>query len=213
VPYSLRLIEDTLAPGARYKPALGSTAGVLYLAGGEMRAESGATAAPLEPGRAHIAARPGTVAGPHGARILRFELVRQPPAAAGGRVLLEHPMALDPRGSWLLRCDRVDFERGAVAPPHGHRGGGIRCLLRGRLEVTVGEAPTRAMRPGDAWFESGREPVLAVASRDEDTSFIRVAVLPAEIRGQSSIVYANPADATRGRPRTYTVFVDEPIAL
>ena len=213
MPYSLRLIEDTLAPGARYKPALGSTAGVLYLAGGEMRAESGGTAAPLEPGRAHIASRPGTVAGPHGARILRFELVRQPPPAAGGRVLLEHPMALDPRGSWLLRCDRVDFERGAVAPLHGHRGGGIRCLLRGRLEVTVGEAPTRAMRPGDAWFESGREPVLAVASRDEDTSFIRVAVLPAEIRGQSSIVYVNAADATRGRPRTYTVFVDEPIAL
>ena len=152
-------------------------------------------------------------AGPGGARILRFELVRQPPPAAGGRVLLEHPMALDPRASWLLRCDRVDFERGAVAPLHGHRGGGIRCLLRGRLDVTVGEAPTRAMRPWDAWFESGREPVLAVASKDEDTSFVRVAVLPAEIRGHSSIVYVNAADATRGRPRTYTVFVDEPIAL
>jgi hypothetical protein len=38
-------------------------------------------------------------------------------------------------------------------------------------------------------------------------------VLPAEIRGQSSIVYVNAADAMRGRPRTYTVFVDEPIAL
>jgi hypothetical protein len=69
------------------------------------------------------------------------------------------------------------------------------------------------MRPWDAWFESGREPVLAVASKDEDTSFVRVAVLPAEIRGHSSIVYVNAADATRGRPRTYTVFVDEPIAL
>jgi len=213
VPYSLRLIEDTLAPGARYKPALGSAAGVLYLAGGEMRVENDDTAAPLEHGRAQIASRPGAVAGPGGARILRFELVRQPPPAAGGRVLLEHPMALDPRASWLLRCDRVDFERGAVAPLHGHRGGGIRCLLRGRLDVTVGEAPTRAMRPWDAWFESGREPVLAVASKDEDTSFVRVAVLPAEIRGQSSIVYVNAADATRGRPRTYTVFVDEPIAL
>ena len=114
----------------------------------------------------------------------------------------------------VLRLPRsVDFERGAVAPLHGHRGGGIRCLLRGRLDVTVGEGPMRAMRPWDAWFESGKEPVLAVASRDEDTSFIRVAVLPAEIRGQSSIVYVNAADATRGKPRTYTVFVDEPIAL
>jgi quercetin dioxygenase-like cupin family protein len=213
VPYSLRLIEDALAPGARYKPALGSTAGVLYLAAGEMRVEEGGAAAPLESGRAQFAAKPGAVAGPGGARLLRFELVRQPPPPAGGRVLLEHPMALDPRASWLLRCDRVDFDRGAVAPPHGHRGGGIRCLLRGRLDVTVGGGPTRAMRPWDAWFESGREPVRAVASKDEDTSFIRVAVLPAEIRGKSSIVYVDAADAARSKPRTYTVFVDEPIAL
>jgi len=213
VPYSLRLIEDTLSPGARYSPALGSAAGVLYLAGGEMRVDDGGAAAALEAGRAQMGARTGAIAGPEGARLLRFELVRQPPPRAGGRVLLEHPMALDTLASWLLRCDRVDFERGAVAPRHGHRGGGIRCLLRGRLDVTVGEGPTRAMRPWDAWFESGKEPVLAVASGDEDTSFIRVAVLPAEIRGQSSIVYVNAADATRGKPRTYTVFVDEPIAL
>jgi len=211
VPYSLRLVEDMLAPGARYAPPLGSKAGVHYLAEGEMRAEAGAAAPPAAGGAA--LARLGTIAGPQGARLLRFELVHEPAHAPEGRVLLEHPMDLDPLASWLLRCDRVDFERGAVAPRHGHRGGGIRCLLRGRLEVTVGDAPTRAMGPGDAWFESGREPVLAVASQDEDTSFIRVAVLPAEIRGQSSIVYVDPADAARARPRTYTVFVDEPISL
>ena len=67
------------------------------------------------------------------------------------------------------------------------------------------------MRPGDCWFESGREPVLAQASTTEETSFVRCAILPAEIRGATSILYVDPADATRGRPRTYTVFVDEPI--
>jgi hypothetical protein len=215
VPYSLRLIEDTLAPGARYKPALGSAAGVLYLAAGDIHVEGdGGEAAPLEAGRARFAAMPGAaVAGPSGARLLRFELVRQPPPPAGGRVLLEHPMALDPHGSWLLRCDRVDFDRGGIALPHRHRGGGIRCLLRGRLDVTVGEGTARAMRPWDAWFESGREPVLAVSAKDEDTSFIRVSVLPADIRGQSSMMYVDPADAGRSKPRTYTVYVDEPIAL
>jgi hypothetical protein len=211
VPYSLRLVEDTLAPGTRYAPPLGSAAGVFYVAEGGMCGETGA-AAPPDAGAAPLA-RVGTIAGPQGARLLRFELVREPLHAPEGRVLLEQPMDLDPRASWLLRCDRVDFERGAMAPRHGHRGGGIRCLLRGRLEVTVGDAPARAMGPGDAWFESGREPVLAVASQDEDTSFIRVAVLPAEIRGRSSIVYVDPADAARARPRTYTVFVDEPISL
>jgi hypothetical protein len=215
VPYSLRLIEDTLAPGARYKPALGSAAGVLYLAAGDMHVEDdGPAAAPLDSGRASLAGKPGTaVAGASGARVLRFELVRQPPPPAGGRVLLEHPVALDPRASWILRCDRVDFDRGGIALPHRHRGGGIRCLLRGRLDVTVGEGTLRAMRPWDAWYESGKEPVLAVSAKDEDTSFIRVSVLPAEIRGKSSMQYVDPNDAARSKPRRYTVYVDEPIAL
>ena len=142
---------------------------------------------------------------------LVFELVRQPPPPAGGRTLLEHPMALDPKAAWLMRCDRVDFAPGGVAPRHGHRGGGLRCLLRGALTVTAGDAPSRLMRPGDCWFESGREPVLAQASTTEETSFVRCAILPAELRGRTSILYADPAEATRGRPRTYTVFVDEPI--
>jgi hypothetical protein len=35
--------------------------------------------------------------------------------------------------------------------------------------------------------------------------------LPRAIRGQSSILYVDPEDGKRGRPRQYTVFVDEPI--
>jgi len=107
----------------------------------------------------------------------------------------------------------VDFAPGGVALPHGHRGGGIRCLLAGTLDVSVGEAAPRRMTPGSAWFESGREPVRAVASTETPTSFVRVAILPRELRGRSSIVYVNPADAARGRPRRYTVFVDEPVEL
>src|SRR4029453_10577658 len=89
---------------------------------------------------------------------------------------------------------------GGVALPHRHRGGGLRCLIAGTLDVTVGDAPARQIMPGGAWFESGREPVLAVASKDEPTSFIRVAILPREIRGRTSIMYVNPSDAERGRP-------------
>ena len=73
--------------------------------------------------------------------------------------------SISPGGAgWLMRCDRVDFDPGGIAPPHRHRGGGIRCLLRGRLEVTVAEGAPRTVEPGEAWFESGREPVLAVAA-------------------------------------------------
>jgi hypothetical protein len=55
--------------------------------------------------------------------------------------------------------------------------------------------------------------VLAVATPEAVTSFLRVSVLPADIRGQSSIMYVDPSDAARSKPRTYTVYIDEPIAL
>jgi len=203
--YSLRLIEDRLAAGAAAPPPRAPR--VLY-------ARTGALLDGLapEPVPAVGPADPVARAGPEGAVLYRVELVRQPPPAAGGRVLLEHPIDLTGGAGWLMRCDRVDFDPGGLAPPHRHRGGGIRCLLTGALDVTVGDAPPRAVRPGGAWFESGREPVVARAAQ-EPTSFVRCSILPADIRGRSSILYVDPDDASRGKPRRYTVWVDEPITL
>ena len=204
--YSLRLIEDRLAANAAAPVSRASR--VLYAVEGALLADGISEPAPAVgpgTGRARAAAT--------ATRVYRVELVRQPPPPAGGRVMLEHPIDLAGGSSWLMRCDRVDFDPGGVAPPHRHQGGGIRCLLQGRLEVTVGEGTPRAVAPGEAWFESGREPVLAVAARDAETSFIRVSILPAAIAGRSSILYVDPAAAAGGRPRRYTVYVDEPIAL
>src|SRR6058998_2161161 len=185
--YALRLCEDTLPAGGRcVLPPLNR---VIYTRRGAVAVAS--------PGRdAHVAEDRAW----HG------------PAAAT-KVLLEHAIDLDRGAEYLMRADRVDFAPGGVALPHRHRGGGIRCLIAGALDVTVGEAPARRVMPGGAWFESGREPVLAVASKDEPTSFIRVAILPREIRGRTSIMNVNPSDAERGRPRAYTVYVDEPIEI
>lgn len=204
--YSLRLVEDRLAANAA--APLTRAPRVLYAVEGALLA-----AGAVDPAAAVGPGADGVRAAGAPARVYRVELVRQPPPSAGARVLLEHPIDLAGGSDWLMRCDRVDFDPGGVAPPHRHRGGGIRCLLRGRLEVTVGEGAPRAVAPGEAWFESGREPVLAVAARDEETSFIRVSILPAAIRGQSSILYVDPSAAAGGRPRRYTVYVDEPIAL
>ena len=85
-----------------------------------------------------------------------------------------------------------------------------------RDDLPAGATPRRLPalnEPGQAWFESGREPVYAAGAPDAPTSFIRVSILPRAIRGQSSIMYVDPEDAKRGRPRRYTVFVDEPIDL
>lgn len=213
MPYSLRLIEHDIAPGATL--SLPAAIRVLFPSGGDVVVGLPARDRVVSRETAWHGAAACQVRSPNGiARLLRFELVPQPPpGAAGGYVRLEHPIPIDRDGAYLLRCDRVDFAPGGVALPHRHRGGGIRRLLRGALTVTVGHSPPRLIRPGDAWFESGREPVLAVAAADADTSFVRVSVLPAEIRGTTSITYVDPADAARGRPRAYTVFVDEPIML
>ena len=72
--------------------------------------------------------------------------------------------------------------------------------------------PDRVIKAGEAWFESGREPVYARASSTTPTAFIRCSILPREIRGQSSIMYVDPSDAG-SKPRKYTVLVDEPIEL
>jgi hypothetical protein len=143
------------------------------------------------------------------------ESARAAPPAAGvvSTPLLEHPVDLDPAQSYLIRNDRVDFEPGGVALPHRHKGGGIRCLIEGRLDLRVEGHPPRTIEPGQAWFESGREPVYAAADPAMPTSFVRVSILPRAIRGHSSILYVDPADAARGRPRRYTVYVDEPIEI
>jgi len=215
--FTLILSEDSLPAGGR--AALGAQNRVLYVRRGSVMVASAAHEIPLAEGEAwHGTAGCRITAGPSGGTLLRYELARGdrvPDRLAGGatRVLLRHAIDLDPRGEYLMRADRVDFAPGGVALPHRHRGGGIRCLIAGSLEVTVGDTPARKVTPGGAWFESGREPVLAVASREEATSFVRVAILPREIRGRTSIMYVDPKDAERGRPRAYTVFVDEPIEI
>ncbi len=179
---------------------------------------SGPAEARLEPGQAWHGASACRVTSPAGAHVLRWELLTPTTAgslvepSSGTIITLEHPIALDLTAPYLMRCDRVDFAPGGEARPHGHRGGGIRRLLAGELQVRIGPGPGRVMKPGDAWFESGVEPVHALASRGEPTSFIRVSVLPRALRGQSSIVYVDPADAAV-KPRQYTVYVDEPIAI
>ena len=204
--YVLRLSRDHLESAAR--AALPAAARVLYLLDGAVTVDgrdlSGDSAW-------HGCAPCALVAGSAGATVLRYELVNKS-VRAPDNVLLAHDIVLDPGGAYLMRCDRVDFDRGAEALPHRHQGGGIRCLVQGTLELRVEGQPDRVIGAGEAWFESGREAVYARASSTVPTSFIRCAILPRELRGRSSIVYVDPKDAA-STPRRYTVYVDEPIEL
>jgi hypothetical protein len=202
----LRLMRDHLQPNAR--AALPAMNRVLYVQEGMVTVDG--KDVPVTTAW-HGAGACAVTAGPAGATVLRYELGRDD-TPAGATPVLAQAMRLDPTAAYLMRCDRVDFDLGAEALPHRHKGGGIRCLLQGTMELRVEGESDRVIKPGEAWFESGREPVYARASSTAPTSFIRCSILPREIRGQSSIMYVDPKDAG-SKPRKYTVFVDEPIEL
>ena len=148
---------------------------------------------------------PRTISGPVHALI--FEVSSEPAPAA----LLSAPVDGAPGAEQLLRCDRVDFPPGGVAYLHTHQGPGIRVLLRGTIRVDTGGS-SHSYGPLEAWFEPGPEPVFAAASETEPTAFVRCMVLPARLRGHSSIRYVRDEDAAKPKPQKYTVFVDQPLA-
>ena len=126
--------------------------------------------------------------------------------------LLAAEVELDDRTEWLMRCDRVDFPPGGVAYRHTHPGPGIRCLLSGSMRIESG-GEAHEFGPFEPWYESGPEPVLATASSEEETAFVRVMLLPREWEGKRTIRYVDPADEEKPKLQRATVFFDQPIEL
>jgi quercetin dioxygenase-like cupin family protein len=112
-----------------------------------------------------------------------------------------------PDGDWLVRCDRVDFPPSAVAYRHTHPGPGVRVLLHGRLRIET-EGESREYGPFESWYESGPEPVSAVASQTEETAFVRVLLLPVEWEGKRTIRYLDPEDADKPKAQRVRVYFE-----
>ena len=215
--YVLRLLEDQIQANSTFSSPLAAGNRVLYVVQGEVGTLVEGTSRKVAANDAwYTGAACSIKSGAEGARLWRWELVPAPEGhgglATGESVAstpkLSHEVNLDPRGGYLMRCDRVDFPLGVVAYSHTHQGSGIRCLLRGELNVETGGKESR-IRPGEAWFEKGPDPVYAAASHEKPTSFIRVMILPAALKGKSSIRYVNAGDRDRPKTQQYTVFVDE----
>jgi quercetin dioxygenase-like cupin family protein len=146
------------------------------------------------------------------ARVEGPALVWEIAERVGDDARLTAHVELDPRADWLMRCDRVDFPPGGVAYRHTHPGPGIRRLLHGVIRIeSAGQ--THVYGPLESWFESGPEPVRAVASDTEDTAFVRVMLLPREWQGRRTIRYVDPADEAEPKRQQATIFFDEPISL
>ena len=216
--YTLRLRTDRLAPRAEAR--LSGCPRVVYVREGDAIVRAGTQAVGLSAnsgwhGRDTITVTAGTA----GAILLRWELVTGSDAPGvptgagiGSTPTLAHAVDLQDPGGYLMRCDRVDFPLGGVAYTHVHRGPGIRCLLTGGIRVEV-NGKAHDIEPGGAWFEAGPDPVLATASSAVPTAFVRVMILPRELRGKSSIRYVKPEDADKPKLQTYRIFVDEIIDL
>jgi len=191
---TLAFFRDQLAAGAQ--PAMSDACPcVLYVRSGSLAVRSNKTVATLAPNSAwHGAASCEAVAGKTGAEVYRWELRREP-GTGGAASTLRAALTLDPKLAYLMRCDRVDFPPGGIAYTHTHQGGGIRCLLTGEIRIKVSDKE-QLVRPGEAWFEAGPDPVLALASEREPTAFARVMILPAA-RGQAQ---AADLPALRRRP-------------
>ena len=219
--YELKLYKDELGPQVAARDTAGASAvRAIYVVAGGLRLTAGGVTASLGVNGAWHSPGPLLVAAGHLATVaLRWELVpagaADTPLAGSGVtsvLLLSAEMALDLAQPYLLRCDRVDFPPGGEALLHTHRGGGIRCLLSGGIEIQTNGA-RHGYRPLEAWFEAGPDPVYAAASLSEATAFARVMILPRSLLGKSSIRYVNPEDLAKPRSQRYQVFLDAPVDL
>jgi hypothetical protein len=205
--FALRLFSDEMAANATLALAAGSHR-VLYVAAGAISLGAAGVAWLAADSAWHGNSAASLRAGAAGARLLRFEL------GDGNErgTILHAPVTLDAREPWLMRCDRVEFPPGGVAYTHTHRGPGIRCLQLGSIRIdTAGGSHSYA--PGQAWFESGPDPVFAAGASSEPTAFIRVMILPREFLGRSSIRYVKPEDQDKPKPQSYKMYIDTPIEL
>ena len=213
--YALQLHTDALAAGAT--ATLAAANRVLYVAEGSIIVRAAGVSASLDANSAWCSAiAPSITAGKTGARVLRWELVTANAMAANATPLkacanstlsLSAPITL-PAAEVLMRCDRVGFPPQGEALTHVHQGPGIRCLLAGSIRIDS-EGASHSYAPGEAWFESGPQPVYAAASPDTPSAFARVMILPRSCHGKSSIRYVRPEDADKPKTQTYQIFADE----
>jgi hypothetical protein len=114
-------------------------------------------------------------------------------------IILSRRFTPDFSSPWLLRADRIESNPGSATPRHGHRGPGMRRLIKGRLLAQINDDFER-IDPGHAWFETGRDPVIGTNVHTGNSAFVRVMLLPIELQGgRSSFVPTTAEDAAKPR--------------
>jgi hypothetical protein len=218
--YLLCLYKDEAEPHAALALPAGNGVRVFYVIHGGLRVSTRRFSAAFGGNSAfHTADETQLAASQQITWVLRWELTTAdaPAALATGKgvtstKLLTAPLQKDAAKDYLLRCDRVDFPPGGEALTHTHKGGGIRCLLMGGIDIHTNGAVHRYV-PLEPWYEAGPDPVYAKVAPTMASGFVRVMILPRDLLGKSSITYVNSEDLDKPKNQKYQVFIDTPVAL
>ena len=218
--FELSLYKDEIAPQATVQLPSPAAVVALYVIHGGLRVSTGNFNGVLGGNSAFHTVDPMRLAAGHLTTwTLRWQLARAGSSdalATGNGVtskkLLTAPLSLDPQQPYLLRCDRVDFPPDGEALTHTHRGGGIRCLLMGGIDIHTNGTVHR-YAPLEPWFEAGPDPVYAKAAPNVHSGFARVMILPRELLAKSSITYVKAEDRDKPKNQKYQVFIDTPVTL
>lgn len=161
----------------------------------------------VEADNGHFVEAPFTLSGSGVAWLYEFAPITQPVLEGEGiSLVISRRLPHYYSGDRILRADRVESNPGAQTPLHGHRGPGVRRLVKGRLHAYIGEDSER-IDAGHAWFETGKDWVIGKNIHDSASAFVRVMILPAELSGGiSSFIPATEADASKPRSVSYRLF-------
>jgi quercetin dioxygenase-like cupin family protein len=144
-----------------------------------------------------------------------FELAATPvtamDAVSQARCVLAHEIELDATQPLVLRADRVEFGPGMETPRHGHKASGIRRLYQGRLVAEIGPE-LRRIDTGDAWFETGHDPVIG-RNIAPASAFVRALVLPLDLLGQPTFIAWDAVEAAKPRGTRRTEYFDTVVRL
>jgi hypothetical protein len=113
---------------------------------------------------------------------------------------------------WLFRLDLITSAAGRIADRHQHPGPGIRCLVEGTFNVQQDAESHRDLAPGDAWWETGSDTVIAWGSRQMGARFMRGMVLPAEWEGKVTGTWLS-GEAAAGPRGTWKLYLDKVIVV
>jgi hypothetical protein len=220
MPFALNLYHDQIGQGGATASALPAAHRLIYVRHGRVEINGQS----LGTDEAIYAEGPVTLTSAGGwSQIWRWDLA-QPNAAPlllqGEAVLTHHRMARIittlhmPAGSqWLLRLDQINAPAGRIADRHQHPGPGIRCLLEGTFNVQQDAESVRDVAPGEAWWETGADTVVAWGSRQMTTRFMRGMVLPPECEGKPTGTWLSGEVAAASARGNWKLYVDKIVAV